>query len=334
MAATRAVAASLSGLLVRAAMRSAAARLGQIVERRNGQREGGGHARADRRERRDSSLRARPRMGGQRRVKMKRRRSAPKLPVGQINKSSKKKRSRLRAQMAAHPLLQNRRCGTLDEALPHGRFCYNSSRMIEKPGVVSSHQLERQPQQDPTGGQRGVNATATPARNQKFGLSAVSRQGDRTHRHPAPEAAHPPPSQHHGHGRHQPAAVPVVETLPSGCVDLIDSHCQHRVSQLRKPDLADGLHAGGKLRCGGAAPLPAWSLAKFRRSVPGDRFRKLRYSVGVHPLDPQHLSAGTPACCGRRPWPIPGSLAIGELGLDLFQGLRTLTSNWPCSPPA
>ncbi|MCT0213403.1 TatD family hydrolase [Synechococcus sp. CS-1324] len=50
-----------------------------------------------------------------------------------------------------------------------------------------------------------------------------------------------------------------------------------------------------------------------------DRFPELRYSVGVHPLDPQHWQADTPAVLREAARQDSRVVAIGELGLDLFK---------------
>jgi len=78
----------------------------------------------------------------------------------------------------------------------------------------------------------------------------------------------------------------------------------------------------------GAAPLlrGAWrNSGRFRG--PGRSFsRSWRYSRGVHALDPQHWQPGTPALlrAKRRPWPIPGSVAIGETGAWICSRLSNL----------
>ena len=50
-----------------------------------------------------------------------------------------------------------------------------------------------------------------------------------------------------------------------------------------------------------------------------DRFPELRYSVGVHPLDPEHWAAETPQVLRAAAQDDPRVVAIGELGLDLFR---------------
>ena len=50
-----------------------------------------------------------------------------------------------------------------------------------------------------------------------------------------------------------------------------------------------------------------------------DRFPELRYSVGVHPLDPQHWHADTTTVLREAARQDPRVVAIGELGLDLFK---------------
>jgi TatD DNase family protein len=50
-----------------------------------------------------------------------------------------------------------------------------------------------------------------------------------------------------------------------------------------------------------------------------DRFPELRYSVGVHPLDPEHWQADTPQVLRAAAVDDSRVVAIGELGLDLFR---------------
>ena len=112
--------------------------------------------------------------------------------------------------------------------------------------------------------------------------------------------------------------VPVVETLPSGCVDLIDSHC-HIVFRNFEADLADVSQCWREAgvvallhSCVEPGEIPAIRAL-------ADRFPELRYSVGVHPLDPQHWQPGTPALLRQAALADPRVVAIGELGLDLFK---------------
>ena len=99
---------------------------------------------------------------------------------------------------------------------------------------------------------------------------------------------------------------------------LIDSHC-HIVFRNFEADLdavAQRWRSAGVVAllhsCVEPGEIPAIrSLA--------DRFPELRYSVGVHPLDPQHWQADTPAVLRQAALDDPRVVAIGELGLDLFK---------------
>ncbi|MCP9771152.1 TatD family hydrolase [Synechococcus sp. Tobar12-5m-g] len=112
----------------------------------------------------------------------------------------------------------------------------------------------------------------------------------------------------------QAAASEAPPPLPQ----LIDSHC-HIVFRNFEADLeavAERWRTAGVVAllhsCVEPGEIPAIrSLA--------DRFPELRYSVGVHPLDPQHWEADTAAVLRRAALDDPRVVAIGELGLDLFK---------------
>ena len=109
-------------------------------------------------------------------------------------------------------------------------------------------------------------------------------------------------------------AVP-LESLEA---PLIDSHC-HIVFRNFDDDLEEVAQrwreAGvGRLlhACVEPSEIPAIRAL-------ADRFPELRYSVGVHPLDPEHWEADTPQVLRQAAQSDPRVVAIGELGLDLFR---------------
>ena len=111
------------------------------------------------------------------------------------------------------------------------------------------------------------------------------------------------------------AAAVALESLAA---PLIDSHC-HIVFRNFDDDLEEVAQrwrdAGvGRLlhACVEPSEIPAIRAL-------ADRFPELRYSVGVHPLDPEHWSVETPAVLRQAALDDPRVVAIGELGLDLFR---------------
>jgi TatD DNase family protein len=113
-----------------------------------------------------------------------------------------------------------------------------------------------------------------------------------------------------------PTAAAASEVPPQAV--LIDSHC-HIVFRDFEADLdavALRWRTAGVVAllhsCVEPGEIPAIrSLA--------DRFPELRYSVGVHPLDPEHWQADTLAVLRQAALDDPRVVAIGELGLDLFK---------------
>ena len=111
------------------------------------------------------------------------------------------------------------------------------------------------------------------------------------------------------------AAAVALESLSA---PLIDSHC-HIVFRNFDDDLEEVAQrwrdAGvGRLlhACVEPSEIPAIRAL-------ADRFPELRYSVGVHPLDPEHWAAETPQVLRAAAQDDPRVVAIGELGLDLFR---------------
>ena len=111
------------------------------------------------------------------------------------------------------------------------------------------------------------------------------------------------------------AAAVALESLSA---PLIDSHC-HIVFRNFDDDLEEVAQrwrdAGvGRLlhACVEPSEIPAIRAL-------ADRFPELRYSVGVHPLDPEHWQADTPQVLRTAAQADPRVVAIGELGLDLFR---------------
>ena len=111
------------------------------------------------------------------------------------------------------------------------------------------------------------------------------------------------------------AAAVALESLDA---PLIDSHC-HIVFRNFDDDLEEVAQrwrdAGvGRLlhACVEPSEIPAIRAL-------ADRFPELRYSVGVHPLDPEHWQAETPQVLRAAAVDDPRVVAIGELGLDLFR---------------
>jgi len=99
---------------------------------------------------------------------------------------------------------------------------------------------------------------------------------------------------------------------------LIDSHC-HIVFRNFDDDLEEVAQrwrdAGvGRLlhACVEPSEIPAIRAL-------ADRFPELRYSVGVHPLDPEHWAADTQEVLRQAAKADSRVVAIGELGLDLFR---------------
>ena len=106
--------------------------------------------------------------------------------------------------------------------------------------------------------------------------------------------------------------------LESLSAPLIDSHC-HLVFRNFDDDLEEVAQrwrdAGvGRLlhACVEPSEIPAIRAL-------ADRFPELRYSVGVHPLDPEHWQPDTPRVLRAAAQADPRVVAIGELGLDLFR---------------
>jgi hypothetical protein len=106
--------------------------------------------------------------------------------------------------------------------------------------------------------------------------------------------------------------------LESLSAPLIDSHC-HLVFRNFDDDLEEVAQrwrdAGvGRLlhACVEPSEIPAIRAL-------ADRFPELRYSVGVHPLDPQHWQPDTPEVLRSAAQADARVVAIGELGLDLFR---------------
>lgn len=111
------------------------------------------------------------------------------------------------------------------------------------------------------------------------------------------------------------AAAVALESLAA---PLIDSHC-HIVFRNFDEDLEEVAQrwrdAGvGRLlhACVEPSEIPAIRAL-------ADRFPELRYSVGVHPLDPEHWAADTPQVLRAAAEADSRVVAIGELGLDLFR---------------
>ena len=99
---------------------------------------------------------------------------------------------------------------------------------------------------------------------------------------------------------------------------LIDSHC-HIVFREFDDDLA--VVAERWRKAGVCALLHA---CVEPAEIPGiralaDRFPELRYSVGVHPLDPQHWAINTVDVLREAALADSRVVAIGELGLDLYR---------------
>ena len=111
------------------------------------------------------------------------------------------------------------------------------------------------------------------------------------------------------------AAAVALESLPA---PLIDSHC-HIVFRNFDEDLEEVAQrwrdAGvGRLlhACVEPSEIPAIRAL-------ADRFPELRYSVGVHPLDPEHWAPDTQQVLREAAQADSRVVAIGELGLDLFR---------------
>jgi len=168
---------------------------------------------------------------------------------------------------------------------------------------------------------RGVMQLATsPGANQKSRLKCVGPSGDLNPTGHSAEPLHPPDQQ----PTTWPATTRPVSSRRDPSFRLrrlwIDSHCTScfATSESRSPlRLPVAWREKKKGWCGGAAPLLRGSLAKFRRSVPWHRFSELRYSVGVHPLDPPPQPAARQLQpCWRRAAlaRIPGSWAYRRTG--------------------
>jgi len=111
------------------------------------------------------------------------------------------------------------------------------------------------------------------------------------------------------------AAAVALESLNA---PLIDSHC-HIVFRNFDDDLeqvAQRWRDAGVGRLLHACVEPS-EIPAIRALA--DRFPELRYSVGVHPLDPEHWQTDTPQVLRAAAQDDPRVVAIGELGLDLFR---------------
>lgn len=109
-----------------------------------------------------------------------------------------------------------------------------------------------------------------------------------------------------------------VATEVSSAALLIDSHC-HIVFRTFETDL-DAV----ALRWRTAGVVALLHSCVEPGEIPAiralaDRFPELRYSVGVHPLDPEHWQTDTLAVLRQAALDDPRVVAIGELGLDLFK---------------
>lgn len=112
--------------------------------------------------------------------------------------------------------------------------------------------------------------------------------------------------------------VSAVAPLSKGVPELIDSHCHivFRQFEADLPEVSRRWREAGVVAllhsCVEPGEIPAIRAL-------ADRFPELRYSVGVHPLDPQHWQAHTPSLLREAVRDDVRVVAIGELGLDLFK---------------